>query len=613
MPSVHRLKHSFTSGELSPLMEGRVDFKRFNNGCRALKNSVSLTQGAATNRPGSEFIYDLSSLGLDPANPEVRQIPFIFNEEQAYTMVFFRHTSGDVHVILGYRSAGIVVYPDPAPTECPTGTPISPAVSPGDIVTIVLPAAWDINEFDFAQSADEMYFAQSGLPPKVIQRYGHTCWVYSTPTFTSQPAEWNATDGYPERVTFHQQRLVFGANVTYRQTEWTSKAGSFLDFGVSSPVVDSDAITFTLDSGTQNKIMWNISVKELMIGTMGGEWTAVGGTLNAISPTNIFAQRQTGNGSEPINPILVGNSVLFVERHGKTINEFIYEANYESFKNFDITILAPHLTEEYSITDWAYQQTPHSIVWCIREDGDLLGLTFQREHEVVGWHHHDTQGNYKSVCTIPGINREDELWMVVNRTVNGAEKYYLERLSVFYTGDDPLDCRFLDSFAVYSGAATDTITGLDHLEGKEVSVLSDGSAHPVRTVSSGSITLDEDYSDVVVGLSYVSEIRPFLPDVPSQNGTALGRTQRTTNVDILLYNSLNMWIGRDDQEDGEFEEEKPFRNPWDLTGEPVPLFTGVRHLDFPEGFDRKSEYFIRQKDPLPLTVLAVIDTIEVFD
>jgi len=612
MPSIHRLKRSFNSGEMSPLMEGRVDFKRFDNGCRKLYNAICVTQGAATNRPGFKFIYDLSSLGLDHNNPEVRQVPFIFSENQSYNMIFFRHISGAVKVVFGYQSSGLILYGNPSPTECPVGTPISPLPNPGDLVVLELPSTWDMN-FDYTQSADEMYFAMSGMPPQVIQRYSHTCWVHSSPTFVNTPAEWNATDGYPERVTFHQQRLVFGTNLTGRQTVWMSKAGSFLDFGTSSPLLDSDAVTFTLDSGVQNKIMWLLSVKELDIGTIGGEWTVVGGTFNALTPTNILAQKQTANGSQPIQPLVVGNSVLFVERHGRSVNEFIYDSNYESFKNFDITILAPHLTLDYGIVDWCYQQTPHSIVWSVREDGDMLGLTYQREHEVIGWHHHSTQGKFKSLNTIPGDNREDDVWAVVQRTVGVFDKFYLERLAPFYEGEDLTKLRYLDSYIVYSGSPTNTITGLDHLEGLEVGILAAGSVHPTRVVASGQITLDSSYSHVVVGLKYESEIRPFVSDVPGQYGTALGRMQRITGVDILLYQSENLTIGRDDMEDGEKEEELPFRSPWDTTGTPVPLFSGVRHISFPEGFDRRSEYFIRQKDPYPLTVLAVIDTIEVFE
>lgn len=606
---MYRLKHSFTSGELSPLMNDRVDFERYKNGCKTLENAICLTQGPAARRPGTEFIYDLNTLGMDTTDPKIRMIPFIFNENQAYTMIFFQHTDGFAHVVFG-TGGGLVTYGAVPITECPPGTPVSP--TPGDIVELTLPSGWDIDGFDWAQSADEMYFAQSGLQPHIIKRYDNECWVVSSLTFTDQPASWT-TDNWPERVTFHQQRLAFAANNTNRQTVWMTQAGDFSSFAVSSPLVDSDAVTFTLDSGTQNKIQWMTSGKALFIGTLGNEWTVVGGTQTALTPSNILAQRQTNNGSEPNKPLVIGVTNLFIERHGRSINEFVFDYTYDSYKTTDLTVLAPHMTEFHSITDWTYQQTPHSIVWCVRDDGVLLGLTYQRDHKVVGWHRHITQGEFKAITVIPGDTREDDIWLTVKREVNGADKYYVEKVADFERAQLTEDSRYLDSFLVYTGAPTDTISGLSHLEGLQVGILADGTVHPEVTVSSGSISLNNEYSHVVVGLSFTTEVRPYLTDLGLNDGTSLGRTKKITNLFVDFYESLGCKYGKDDSEDGEKVEELPFRVPGDLMGNQVPLFTGFKKISFMEGFDSKSEYFIRQEQPLPLILRSVVDEIEVFD
>ena len=613
MSNIHRLKHTFTSGELSPLMENRTDFDRYVNGCKTLKNAVCITQGPAARRPGFEFIYDLTSLGMDLTKPSVRMIPFIFNETQAYVMIFFYHVDGFARVVFAAQDGGLLIYPDPAPTECPSGTTITPPVNIGDIIYLVLPADWDIDAFDWAQSADEMYIAQPDVAPHILTRHGHTCWTADIITFTDPPADWSAIKGWPEKVTFHQQRLAFAANTIRRQTVWLSKAGSFLDFGISSPIVDSDAVTFTLDSGTQNKIQWMISAKSLNIGTLGNEWTVSGATRTALTPENILAQRQTNNGSEPIKPLMVGLTTLFIERHGRTMNEFVYDYTYDSYKNSDITVLAPHLTEHYSVIDWTYQQTPDSIIWCVREDGEIIALTYQREHKVIGWHHHDTDGFFKAITAIPGDTREDDVWTIVNRVIDGVAKFYIERMSDWFKGSTAQEGQFLDSWIEYSGVPAQVMTGLDHLEGKEVHILADGMVHPPTVVVSGEVTLNGEYSEVLIGLPYITEIRPLLADIPDTKGTSIGRMQRTCYIDVILYNSLGMYIGRDDSEDGETEEEIPFRVPGDLTGQAVPLYNGIKHLSFMEGFDRKAEYFIRQKQPLPLTVLGVVDSTEVLD
>jgi len=615
---IHRLNHAFTAGELSPLMNARKDFDRHKNGCKVLKNMVCQTQGPATRRPGLNFIYDLVSLGMDITDPRVREIPFIFDEDDAYAMIFFMHTDGFPHIVFA-SGTGLVVYPDPPPTECPTGTAISPAVSAGDIVSLALDATWDIENFDWAQSADEMYIAQEGLAPRVITRFSHYCWALSTVGFTSSPTDWTATSDWPEKVTFHQQRLVFGANTLRRQTIWMSEAGDFLNMAtVSSPAEDHEPVSFTLDSGTQNRIQWMQSGKSLHVGTLGDEWTVTGSTRNALTPSNILAQRQTNNGSESNTPLMIGLTVLFVERHGRVVNEFVYDYTYDSYKTSDLAILSPHLTEKYSIVDWTYQQTPDSILWAVRSDGELLGITYQRQHKVVGWHRHETEGEFKAVTSIPGESREDDIWVVVKREVEGVDSYFIEKFVDMFTGDLASESHFLDSHVVYDSTPLQVIPGVDHLIAETVTILADGTVHPPVVVdASGQVTLNNEYSYVVIGLPFTSEVRPYLMDLPTNTGvdtgTAMGRMQRITRVDIDLYKSLGMSVGSYSRENGEVSEDISFREPSDLTGTEVPLFTGIYHWAFPEGFDRDSEYFIRQEQPLPLTIRGVVDTVEVFE
>jgi hypothetical protein len=271
------------------------------------------------------------------------------------------------------------------------------------------------------------------------------------------------------------------------------------------------------------------------------------------------------------------------------------------------------MTEKYSITDWTYQQTPDSIIWCVRADGALLGITYQREHKVVGWHRHVTQGDFVAIATIPGDTREDDVWVTVKRTIDGTDKWYVERLYDWFKEDSAEHGRFLDSYATYVGAATDTVTGLDHLAGETVGVLADGTVHPPVVVSgTGSLTLNKEYYNIVVGLPFVSEVQPMLPEVEDREGTSLGRMQRITQVSIDFYKSLGCTIGRIDEEGNEITEDVPFRVPGDLLGNQVPLYTGWYDLDFPEGFGRDSNYFIRQTQPLPMTIRSVVDSVEVY-
>ena len=651
----HRLKHSFSAGELSPLMESRLDFSRYQNGCKKLQNMLCTTQGPVTRRPGLKFLYDLSRLSLHPFTPNIRLVPFIFGELQSFVLIFYYRPDGRTEVVFGHND-GIVVYDELPPEECPPNqeppvVPDPPYVT-GDVVTLLMPIGFDIDDFDWAQSADEVWIAQPDIAPLIIRRWSTTgdCWDHITPVFIDQPTDWGpigdpaVNQGWPERVTFHQQRIVFAATFLKRQTVWMSRAGDFYDFGKDTAETgDADAITFTLDSGTQNKIVWLLSGKSLNIGTLGNEWTVIGSTRTALTPSNVLAQRQTNLGSEPIKPLMIGLTALFIERFGRSINEFVYDFNTDSYKSSDMSILSKHVTDDFSIVDWAYQQTPDSILWSIRSDGKLLGTTYQRQHEVIGWHVHDTKGEFRAITSIPGRSREDEVWVVVERRIEGELVPYLERFSDQFRGTISEEGYFLDSYThiefggeiTYRGDAVSyhgdenlvtyhspqqvighpddpfTYGLLDHLEGQTVDILADRTVHDRQMVVNGMITLSRVFKSVVIGLSYVSEVWPTLKDLESKDGTALGRMQRITTLDIDFYKTLGVHIGRWDSEDGEQEEYVPFRVPGDLTGQAVPLYTGIYHVDFPEGFDRAATYFIRQRDPLPLTIRAVVDTIEV--
>ncbi|RLA38549.1 MAG: hypothetical protein DRR06_20600, partial [Gammaproteobacteria bacterium] len=514
------------------------------------------------------YIHNLVDLGMDIADPQVREIPFIFNELQAYAMIFFMHTDGFARMVLGdgdtlvmgggsthtYDSSVKIPYLGPSedhafyyPADtvntvsvihtdisttpdtdttlvlsagsdgytiaysgntCTVTTIGAPALEDGDyltialnmtttailtteVVTLVMPADFSIEDMDWAQSADEMHLAQSGYVPTIIVRYDDDIWKLETKGFIDRPSDWSDVYGWPETVTFHQQRILYGANTLRRQTIWGSEAGNFNGFTAGTGA--SDAFTFTLDSGTQNKIQWMLSSKTLHIGTLGDEWTVTGNNQAALTPENILAQRQTKNGSEAITPLLVGSTTLFIERHGRVINEFVYDYTYDNFKTSDLSVLSPHITEHYSITDWSYQKTPDSIIWAVRSDGILLGLTYQRQHKVVGWHRHITDGDFKAVTVIPGASREDEVWVVVKRTLGGVVGYFVEKLTEMFKGLEAVDGKFLDNHIVYDGAASSALSGFDIYANNSISIIADGTVHADVVVNtSGEIELDNE-------------------------------------------------------------------------------------------------------------------------
>jgi len=607
---VNRLKNTFTAGEISPLLSDRVDFKRQSAGCRVLLNMIALPQGPCTRRPGSKFIYDLGALGQDPTKPQFREIPFVYTESQSYSLIFFWHTSGFVRVVFG-GGEGLVL----------SGG--GPAIYALDLIDTVSLTNWDIEGFDWAQNGNDIYCVQENYGPYIISRAAHDSWSLNLVSVTGSPG-WAAPDLWPQRVTLHQQRLVMASTNDKPQQTWLSTAGNLHDF--TSGVDPDDSFNYTLNSGSQNAINWISSGEMLFEGTLASEWSVSGSgsTTAAVTPTNKLAQRRSSKGSTAEKPLEIDTVILFLGGQGRSVYEFGGAGDYYgSYRASDLSVLAPHLTEQNYITDWTYQQVPYSIVWCVMDDGTMSALTYEKQHEVIGWHRHETRegDSVLAITAIPGETREDDVWAVVRRNIDGTDYYYVEKFADTFISDEAVDGRFLDSFSVYEGTATDTLvhaTGgidLEHLIGETVSVLADGTVHPdvvVDAADSGTITLDGEYSLVVVGFNFISEVRPYLMEAPSNEGATLGKKQRILEIRINFYRSLGVLYGRYNAEEGtEQVEELAFRVPYDNMGEAVPLFSGVRIIDFPEGVDTTPEYFIRQEQPLPLTIKSVVDVVEV--
>jgi len=254
--------------------------------------------------------------------------------------------------------------------------------------------------------------------------------------------------GYPRAVTLHEQRLCFGGTTSAPNTLWCSALDDFENFE-TGPNADN-AVSFTLAASEGNRINWLYSQADLLVGTSGDEWTVGSAdTAQALSATNIQANRQSSYGSKYMRASLVNDVLLFVQRNGRKVRELVYELNKDGWIAPDLTLLAEHITKG-EIVDVAYQQQPDAILWCVRGDGVLLGMTYERDQKVVGWHRHITDGTIESAAVIYGIGTEDELWVAVNRVVDGAVKRFLERFQLRWREhlDDEAvnDWRYLDSY-----------------------------------------------------------------------------------------------------------------------------------------------------------------------
>ena len=419
------------------------------------------------------------------------------------------------------------------------------------------------------------------------------------------------TTGYPSCVTFYEQRLVFAGTEAQPQTLYFSRSGDYenMDENRGGTIADDDAIIYTIASNQVNAIRFLSATRTLIVGTVGGEFSVSGGgTDDPVTPTNILIKKQSNHGCANIDAIPVGNVTLFLQRAKRKIRELAYNFDVDGYVAPDMTILAEHISES-GVNEMSYQQEPNQIIWGVREDGQLIGLTYQREQQVVAWHRHIFGGAFstgnavcETIATIPTNDKEYQTWVIVKRTIDGATRRYVEYLNEFdFDEDDDTSFNFLDSQLAYDGSATTTISNLDHLEGQVVSVLADGSAHPDRTVTNGSITLARSSTKVKVGLPYTSILQTMRIDAGSQNGTSQAKTKRIYNITIRLFESIGVEVGPNLNN----MESIPFRSSAQLMNEPIPVFTGDKEVEFRGNYETDGHIFVRQTQPLPLTVLSL--------
>lgn len=306
--------------------------------------------------------------------------------------------------------------------------------------------------FGFVGSATRPLFTDTGITPDT--------------TLTAPFADLTLfadAGGYPSAVGYYQQRALFGASTNNPETVWGSRTGDFLNFSSRSPLQDDDALEFNLAGRQVAEIKHIVDLGKLVIFASTGEYFCNGDSAGIITPTDINVRQHSNYGSADIPPIQVGNNALFVQARGSLVRDLGFDWQTEGYKGNDLTIFSAHLFDGYTIAEWAFQQIPHSIVWVVRNDGVLLGLTYLPEHQIWGWHRHDTEGLFESVCSVPEGD-EDAVYVIVNRTINGSTKRYVERFATRQIDEDaPEDWRFLDCYAVYdgrnTGATTMTLTG----------------------------------------------------------------------------------------------------------------------------------------------------------
>ena len=503
---------------------------------------------------------------------------------------------------------------------------------------------------------------------------------------------------FPASVSYYQQRRVFGGTNNKPDTQFFTQTGNQSNMSVSDPSRADDAITVTLNSLQVNEIRHFVPSRDMLVLTSGSEWLVNSGDTTGFAIDTLKMVPQSTWGSSHLLPIVVGTTTLFLEENKVTVRSIGYSLQVDGYISSNLALLADHLTDGLTITDWAYAHAPESRIHMVRSDGDGLTLSFDQEQEVVAWTTFDTDGEFEAVAALRHDDAvvNDTVYYSVKRTLNGATIRTLEFLHsrVFtdvedtffvdsgltldspltitgatsaspvvvtatahgFSNDDEVDItgikwtttldsdgNIVDSdnlnggrftvknktantfeiqnengnvdgseFPAYlSGGqvrlAVLTVSGLEHLANEQVAVLANGNVISSLTASStGILTLPQKASRIHIGRKFISDLETLDPEAPQ--GTVQSLKKRVANVTVRFRKSRGLLVGPDSTRLIEMKQRHT-----EAYGSPTQLLTGDAKINIKAKWNTNGRVFLRQKDPLPMTILAVIPTIDFQD
>ncbi len=623
MTRIHEVKTTFTSGEISRDLLGRGDLRPYENGALKLRNVFIKPTGGVTRRFGLGFI--------DTAQGDGKMISFEFNTEQTALLVFTNtridiYQSG-VHITHIAAPWSLAQLPQLAWTQsADTLLLVHPDVPPKKLLRSS-GGVWSLQDWTFFTDANVVQqpyfkFAESAVTLTPSGTTGTITLTASAPVFlsghdntrlrvggkevlitdvgsatvvtatvietlsgTAATIDWfeqafSSVRGYPVTVAFHQDRLVIGGSRDLPNRLWFSKSGDLFNFDLGTGL-DDESIEFAILSDQVNAIRGVFSSRHLQVFTSGAEWMVSG---DPLTPASVQIRRQTRIGSRSdryIPPVNVDGATLYAARSGRELHEFLYTDVEQAYSSNDLAFLSRHIVE--NPVDHDYDQK-NRLMFVVRADGQFATLTQFRAELVSAWTLHYTDGLVKSVAVVG-----DEVYMLIMR--DGA--YLIELLDPALQLDSALSGE--------AGVPTSEWSGLDHLEGRSVSIVADGVVLAPQEVIDGQVTLDEPAMDVQIGLAYTHVIEPM---PPSQIGALAGVLKlRLVKATFRVQDTaaLRLDVGRGLRDVSMLQFGEP------ILDEPAPLMSGdiaVRELGW-QADAIKPLWRIEQSAPLPFTILSV--------
>jgi hypothetical protein len=434
-----------------------------------------------------------------------------------------------------------------------------------------------------ASDFDDMsgYFTRSASAGASIQLTAHD----QVGVSRKEPA-WSDGRGYPRAITFYNGRTYLGGLKSRQSSLFGSVSGDLLNFKLGTD--DDEGIFVTLATDRLNEITNLISGRQLQIFTSGGEFYV---PTEIPTPNNFEARAQTNHGTGFVNPVQIDGSTVFLERKGKTLRDFVFTFQEDSYLANSLSVLAQQLIIAPVDMDAqkGTQADDANYIFIINSDGSLAVLNTLRSQQIAGF----TSRQFLNGKAIEVSVVDDIAHFVIEREIDGTTVRYLE----YFTFDTLLDAAFKMTY----GVPTDTITGLSHLEGQTVKVIADGAVLLDNVVTGGQITIERETTTVDVGLWQSPIIKPMPLAGNGGTGDNSMRIKKITRTSIRLFESSSL----------QFENVTIPTRGFGTSGNsplntPPPIFTGVvGDLESNEGWLRELSPVITQEQPGKFTILAI--------
>ena len=421
------------------------------------------------------------------------------------------------------------------------------------------------------------------------------------PSYQWKLGSWNRGRGYPKLCTFYQDRFVVAATDSKPNFIWFSRTGDYPNFGVEKvegTITDDSAITLPVINRKMCEIRHLVPANDLIILTSGNEWIVRGD--KTITPTNCNLKTQTQRGALSCEPQFIGNRCVFVQERGGTVRDMGYSYESDNYTGQDLTLFVKTLVKGHVAITSAYAQDPDSIIYYVRDDGQLNCLTYIPEQKVYGWSHFVTNGKYRYVESV-AEGEQDTIYFVVDRVINNKNVKCIERSIPLYTEDN--SDVFLDCYVKVANSIKTDYINAPHLVGQMVDIVVDGQQMPSRVVPlTGVIKLDGKANVITVGLPYTTKIK--IPSVEQQinDGTLQGRVATVSRVVLRMYKSFGGKVGR------------TFDRMDDITLPPNELFTGDKPVILPKmgiNYSTDTSICIKHSDPFPFNLLSITRIVEI--